>query len=86
MCFQLHLEKLEKEAEFFLGEITLYYPPLTALKILWNFSFVYSCLRDPFAQPFQKGGKGIKYREANQNGWHLLSQTSHNKLHDVHRI
>ena len=55
MCFSLHLEKLEKEAKFVVGEsIILYRPPLTGLRIRWNFATFSDRLRDPLAQSFTK--------------------------------
>ena len=44
--FSLHLEKVEKEAQFWERNINMHCLPHTGLKIRWNFATICSCLRD----------------------------------------
>ena len=73
MCFQLHLENVEKEAKFWGKKINLYYHQHIGLRIRWNIAPVYSHLQDPLAQPFKEKEdkeeeKEIMNRKAKENG------------------
>ena len=47
-------------------KINLYCPPLTGLKVRWNFTTIYSQLRDPFAQPLKKGRGNLSIERKNR--------------------
>ena len=82
MWFPFHLEKVEKETKCWRKNINMYCPPITGLKTSWNFTTIYSLLRDSLAQSFKKREEKTKKENQISRGkleWlAFASQTGHN--------